>query len=161
MLVQMLSDGEHVYVIEFSARTGGGVKHLSIPRRTGIDIVSAVIDLTIGVKPHIEIREPFSKYMVDEYIYCKPGVYDHIEGFDALKKTGVITDYYIFKWKGSVFDTIENSGDRIGGFTIQGNTFGELREKHNKVNRTVKVMSMTSKDIMQHDFLTDFNAQEA
>ncbi len=161
MLIQMLSDDENAYVIEFSARTGGGVKHFSIPRRTGVDIVSAVIDLTIGVKPHIEIRKPLTKFMVDEYIYCKPGVYDHVEGFDDLKESGVITDYYIFRWKEAVFDTVENSGDRIGGFTIQGNTFEELRDKHNMVNRTVKVMSITSKDIMQHDFLADFNVQEA
>ena len=161
MLIQMLSDGDYVFVIEFSARTGGGVKHLSIERRTGVDIVSAVIDLTLGEKPHIVPREPLTRYMVDEYIYCKPGVYDHVEGFDDMKKSGVITDYYIFRWKESIFDTVENSGDRIGGFTIQGDSIEELRDKHNLVNRTVKVLSMTNKDIMQHDLLADFNDQEA
>ena len=161
MLIQMLSDGDDVFVIEFSARTGGGVKHLSIERRTGVDIVSAVIDLTLGEKPHIVLREPLTRYMVDEYIYCKPGVYDHVEGFDDMIKSGVITDYYIFRWKESIFDTVENSGDRIGGFTIQGDTIEELRDKHNLVNRTVKVMSMTNKDIMRHDLLADFNDQKA
>lgn len=161
MLIQMLSDGDDVFVIEFSARTGGGVKHLSIERRTGVDIVSAVIDLTLGEKPHIVLREPLTRYMVDEYIYCKPGVYDHVEGFDDMIKSGVITDYYIFRWKESIFGTVENSGDRIGGFTIQGDTIEELRDKHNLVNRTVKVMSMTNKDIMRHDLLADFNDQEA
>lgn len=159
MLIQMLVDGENVYVIEFSARTGGGVKHFSIERRTGVDIVSAVIDLTTGAKPHIIIKEPSIKYMVDEYIYCAPGIYDHIEGFDELKSSGIIADYYLFRWKESIFDTIENCGDRIGGFTIQGNTFEELKEKHEMVNKTVKVVSSTGQDIMRHDLLEGFDMQ--
>ena len=161
MLIQMLSDGENAYVIEFSARTGGGVKHLSISKRTGVDIISAVIDLTLGNKPHIEIKNPPSKYMVDEYIYCKPGVFAYVDGFEKLKQDGVITDYYVFRWKGAVFDSVENSGDRIGGFTIEGNTIEELREKHNCVNRSVKVISMNGKDIMHHELLADFDVREA
>ena len=161
MLIQMLTDGNEAYVIEFSARTGGGVKHFSIERRSGVDVVSAVIDLTLGKKPKIEIRKPVTKYMVDEYIYCHSGIYDHIEGFEELKEKGVITDYYVFRWKGSSFDGIENSGDRIGGYTIQGDTMEELREKHEIVNKNVKVMSNDGVDIMRHDLLADFNDQEA
>ncbi len=50
MLIQMLTDGNKVYVIEFSVRTGGGVKHLSVQRKTGVDVIEAVIDLTLGIK---------------------------------------------------------------------------------------------------------------
>lgn len=155
MLIQMLTDGENVYVIEFSARTGGGVKHLSIYRRTGVDVISAVIDLQLGKKPHIQIEKPKTKYMIDEYIYCKPGVYDHLQGFEELKKDGTITDFYTFRWKESVFDSVENSGDRIGGFTIEGNSSEELKRKHKKVNSLTKVISITGKDMMRHDLLYD------
>lgn len=161
MLIQMLTDGKDAYVIEFSARTGGGVKHFSIERRTGVDIVSAVIDLTLGNRPQIEAKNPPTKYMVDEYIYCAPGVYDHVEGFEDLKNEGIIRDYYVFRWKESVFDSVENSGDRIGAFTIEGENIEELQEKHARVNRTVKVLSMTGKDIMRHDLLADFDEQES
>ena len=99
MLIQMLSNDEKVFVIEFSARTGGGVKHLSIERRTGTDMISAVIDLTLGIKPHLVVREPITKYMVDEYIYCKPGVFDHVSGFDDLMAKGIISDYYVFLFR--------------------------------------------------------------
>ena len=161
MLIQMLYNGRDVNVIEFSARTGGGVKHLSVESRAGVDVVSAVIDLTLGIKPHIELRQPKAKFMVDEYIYCFPGIYDHVEGFDELKTNRVITDYYVFRREGSSFDSIENSGDRIGGFTIEGNTIKELREKHNKVNNTVRVLSAEGNDMMRHDLLADFDAEEA
>ncbi len=161
MLIQLLTDGETVSVVEFSARTGGGVKHLSINRRTGVDVVSAVIDLTMGIKPHITVKQPLTAFMVDEYIYCTPGTFDHVEGFDELKSSGVITDYYVFRCKQSVFDTVENSGDRVGGFTIVGNTMAELKEKHDCVNKTVRIMSVENKDIMNHELLVDFNYQEA
>lgn len=161
MLVQLLTDGKEVYVIEFSARTGGGVKHLSINRRTGIDINSAVIDLTLGKKPHMIKEDPETKYMVDEYVYCYPGVFDHMEGFELLKESGVITDYYQFRSKGSALDSIENSGDRICGFTIQGDSINELKEKNNIINRNTKVISVEGIDIMRHDFIADFVEFEA
>ena len=157
MLIQLLADDDEAYVIEFSARTGGGVKHLSIERRTGVDIVSAVIDLTLKQKPHIAVRDPAAGYMVDEYIYCKPGIYDHMEGFEALKKNGIITDHYVFKCKGAVFDSIGSSGDRIGGFTVEGNSIQELQEKYKLVNDSVKIISADGTDIMRHDLLADFD----
>lgn len=161
MLIQMLTDGENIFVIEFSARTGGGVKHLSIMRRAGVDVISSVIELTLGNKPHIEVKKPSAKYMVDEYIYCKPGVFDHIEGFDELKKENVLVDYYVFRGKGSTFNSINNSGDRVGGFSIQSNTLEELREKHDRANRSVRVVSVSGEDIMRHDLLAGFDAQES
>lgn len=161
MLIQMLSDGKEAYVIEFSARTGGGVKHLSIGRRSGVDIISAVIDLTLGQRPHIEVRNSETKYMVDEYIYCKPGIFDHIEGFKELKECGIITDYYEFCWKGTEFDSVENSGNRVGGFTIEGNTMEELRCKHDKVINEVRIISDNGSDMMRRDLLMDFDATEA
>ena len=97
MLVQMLTDGSNVYVIEFSVRTGGGVKHLSIQRKTGVDVIDDVIDLTLGYKPHIQLGVSQWKYMLDEYIYCHPGIYDHVEGLDELKRDEVILDYYVFR----------------------------------------------------------------
>lgn len=157
LLIQLLVDGENVYVIEFSARTGGGVKHLSIYRRTGVDMISAVIDLTLGYKPNIVIKKPITEYMVDEYIYCDIGVFDHVEGFEELKKKGIVSDYYVFKSKGSAIDSIECSGDRVGGFTIEGNTYDEIKIKHSQVNQSTRIVSQDGKDIMRHDLLMDFN----
>lgn len=156
MLVQMINSGKEISVLEFSARTGGGVKHLSIQRQTGVDVISAVIDLTLGKKPHISMAEPEWKYMLDEYIYCSPGTYDHLEGFEELKSNGILIDYYLFKWKGAEFGAIENSGDRIGGFTITAGSLEELARKHREANSSVKVVSAQGTDMMRHDLLKDF-----
>lgn len=156
MLVQLISDGKRIFVLEFSARTGGGVKFQLIRRVSGFDVIKAVVDLTLGMKPHVEKAKPESKYLSNEFIYCKEGVFDHLEGFEELKIKGVLSEYFLFKWKGAVFDgTVENSGDRIGGFTIQADTVEALLEKHREAAENLRVIGVDGADMMRHDLLTD------
>lgn len=158
MLVQLISDGKRIFVLEFSARTGGGVKFQLIRRVSGFDVIKAVVDLTLGMKPHVEKAKPESKYLSNEFIYCKEGVFDHLEGFEELKTKGVLSEYFLFKWKGAVFDgTVENSGDRIGGFTIQADTVEALLEKHREAAENLRVIAADGADMMRHDLLTDIN----
>ena len=156
MLIQMLTDGEKAYVIEFSARTGGGVKYQLIKYASGFDVIKAVVDLTIGINPHYEKSETVSKYLVNDFIYCKEGTFDHLEGFDELKKSGIIKDFYVFSWKGIHFDgELRASGDRVGGYTVVADTPEEMIRKHNEARKRIKVMSSQGEDIARHDILCD------
>lgn len=156
MLIQMITDGKRVAVLEFSARTGGGVKYLLIKKVSGFDVISAVVDLTLGKKPHVEPACPENKYISNEFIYCKSGTFDSLDGFDELKADGTISDYYVFKWRGATFDKVENSGDRVGGFTIQADTEEEMRTKHQIAVEKLHVLDAKGNDIMRHDLLTDW-----
>lgn len=156
MLIQMITDGKRVAVLEFSARTGGGVKYLLIKKVSGFDVISAVVDLTLGKKPHVEPGRPENKYISNEFIYCKPGKFDCLDGFDELKANGTISDYYLFKWRGAMFDKVENSGDRVGGFTIQADNDAEMRMKHQVAAQKLRVLDENGNDIMRHDLLTDW-----
>ncbi len=154
MLIQMIYDGNSAYVLEFSARTGGGVKYLLIQKASGFDVISAVIDLTLGSLPRLSKTEPENKYIVNEFIYCKPGVFERLDGFEELKNEEIISDYYLFKWKGAIFDTIENSGDRVAGFTVQADTIEELRAKHEIAVSRMMVLDENGNDMMRKDLLT-------
>ena len=121
---------------------------------TGFDVIAAVVDLTEGNLPHVQPQSE-DKYLADEFIYCKPGQFDHMEGFAALKEQGIIHDYYVFKWKGASFDSVQSSGDRVGGFTIVADSFENLKKKHQIVCENVKVIDMDGNDMMRHDLLTD------
>jgi len=159
MLVQFIRRDDKVFVLEFSARTGGGAKHLMIKKASGFDVISAVVDLTLGAKPHVgEMREE-SKYISNEFVYCRPGTFDHLEGFEDLKADGVISAYYLFKCKGVELGKVASSGDRICGFTIQGDTREEMIRKHNEVASRIKVIDVNGKDIMRHDLLTDLYSE--
>lgn len=76
------------------------MKYLLIKRTCGFDVIKAVIDLTIGIMPHVELHSPENRYIVNDFIYCQPGVFDHLEGFASLKETGVLSDYYQIRPKG-------------------------------------------------------------
>jgi hypothetical protein len=106
MLIQMISDGERAYVLEFSARTGGGEKFIMIEKVSGFDVIGAVVDLTLGKTPQVKEERPEAQLFATEFIYCIPGVFDHLENFEELKSNGVICEYYCFKSKGSEFDGI-------------------------------------------------------
>lgn len=153
MLIQFITDGKDVFVLEFSARTGGGTKFLRIKKMTGFDVIGAVVDLTLGNKPHVEDFDPNASFLVDDFIYCKPGRFDHLEGFDEMIEAGYMTDYYLFKWKGAEFDRIENSGDRIAGFTVWADSLEALRTKHEKIRESIKVIDENGNDMMRHDLL--------
>lgn len=154
MLIQLITDGSRVFVLEFSARTGGGTKFLRIKKMTGFDVIKAVVDLTLGIKPHVAYDPACCKYLADEFIYCKPGRFDHLEGFEELKREGVIADYYVFKWKGAEFTGVESSGDRVAGFTVTADTLEEFYRKHDMVASRIRVVGNAGEDIMRHDLLT-------
>lgn len=155
MLIQMIYDGKDAFVVEFSARTGGGVKHILIKKVAGFDVFSAAIDLALGDKPTVKDVKPESKFIVNDFIYCYPGKFDKLAGFKELKEEGIISDYYLFKNVGAEFKTISNSGDRIAGFTIQADTIEEVRNKHDIAISRMQVLDENGNDIMRKDLLVN------
>lgn len=157
MLIQMKKDGDKILVIEFCARTGGGIKYRLLPRVSGFDVVKAVVDLTLGEKPHV-LMHKYDGYIVDEFIYCNEGVLDHFEGFQDLLDDGVIADYDLYKSKGFKFEQASCSGDRAAYFSVEGRTLTELKEKHEKANKKIKAISQTGKDLIRHEIIncTDY-----
>ena len=153
MLIQMISNGNKGYVLEFSARTGGGEKFIMIEKVSGFDVIGAVVDLTLGNFPKVRKERPTKKLFATEFIYCKPGIFERLENFDLLKEQGVISDYYCFKSKGSEFDTVENSGDRIAGFSIIGETAEEINQKHKVALEKLAVIDSRGEDMMRRDLL--------
>jgi biotin carboxylase len=157
MLVQIIRRGEDLYVLEFSARTGGGAKYLMVKKASGFDVIKAVVDLTLGGKPRVaDIREE-SRFITNEFIYCWPGTFDHVEGFDELKARGVISEYFLFKWRGYEVKDVASSGDRVCGFTIQADSKDEMARKHKEAVCNIKVIDAAGRDIMRRDLMPDLH----
>ncbi len=153
MLIQTICDGKNIYVLEFSARTGGGVKYVLIEKISGFDVISAVVDLTLNKKVHVETKISQSKFLNNVFLYCYPGKFDRLEGFDEMKNEGMLSNYYLFKPKGEQMTGVTNSGDRIAGFTIQADSEKELHEKYRKIANKVKVIDVLGNDILRRDLL--------
>lgn len=153
MLIQLKVDGERVSVIEFCSRTGGGNKFSLIKKLTGFDVITAVLDLTLGKKPHVS---EFNNNLcvVDEFVYCSPGVLNYVEGFEEMCSEGLIDDYFIFGGRGREFGEINGSGDRLGYFSVSGKTNAELKIKHSQINARIKAISSEGIDLIKHDYIT-------
>ena len=78
-----------------------------------------------------------------------------MEGVEQLLAQDVLSDFYQFKSKGSSFDSIENSGDRVAGFSIIANDWQQMQRKHEQVLDTLKVIDINGEDMMHRDILTD------
>ena len=155
MLIQMIHDGERVSVLEFCARTGGNMKYLLIKRACGFDVIQAVIDLTLGEKPHVELLPPENRFIVNDFIYCRPGVFDRLEGFEELRQEGILADYHAIRPRGMVIRGISSSSDRIAGITVMADTLEEFNRKHRRIVDSVKILDADGNDLMRHDLLPD------
>lgn len=151
MLIQMITDGERISVVEFCARTGGGVKFSLIKRATGFDVIKAVIDLTLGKLPHVESTEAKQKYIINEFLYCKPGVFDHLEGFEELLNEGIIADYSQLKAKGVEFGEIKSSGDRVACFTVETEDVECTYRNYKLACQRIKVLDVNGHDMLRRD----------
>lgn len=153
MLVQMKLENEKLYVLEFCARTGGGIKYRLLPKVSGFDVVKAVADLTLGEKPHCDVNK-YNGFIVDEFLYCNEGVLDRIEGLEELLSEGVINHYEIYKPKGFKFGVASCSGDRVAYFSIESESEDDLKCRYRIANEKIHAYSDMGEDLLRHEILT-------
>lgn len=157
LLIQLIDRGDDISVLEFCARTGGNLKWLLIKYSCGVDVISAAIDLSLGIQPVIEPAPTGNAIVVNDFIYCRPGVFDRLEGFEALKEQGLLREYFALRPAGMRAVGVSSSSDRIAGITMTAGSVEEFNEKHRKVINAVKILDPEGKDIMRHDLLPDLD----
>ncbi len=157
MLIQLLTDDHKESVLEFSARTGGGAKYLLLKRASGFDPITAVVDLTLGQKVDADEFRFSGEHIINVFLYCKPGIIDHLEGFEELKNEGILFEYWQFKACGSETGKAFTSSDRVASITIVAETMEELKEKQRIASERIKVVDREGKDILRHDLITPLN----
>ena len=155
LLVQLLHDGDKVSVLEFCARTGGNMKYLLIKYASGVDVIGATLDITLGQQPDLSQKFERHNVVVNDFVYCKPGVFDHFEGFEELEKEGVINEFHPVRLKGTQMRGVTSSSDRIAGMNIVADSIAEYNDKLKKINSRVKVLDADGNDIMRHDLLPE------
>ena len=155
LLIQLLNNGDDVSVLEFCARTGGNMKWLLIKYSCGVDVITATIDITLGKEPNLELKDTGNKIVVDDFIYCKPGVFDHFEGFDEMVEQGYINEFHPVRIKGTEMHGVTSSSDRIAGMNIVADSIAEFNRKEKKILDCVRVVDTNGNDIMRRDLLPE------
>ena len=152
LLVQLIVSEKEINVIEFSARMGGGSKYKLIEVLSGVNIMSKYVDRVLGGYPKISPSKQID-YCKMVYIYCNPGVFDHMEGLSEMKDREYIDEYFIYKTSGMEIAGASTSGDRPAGYLCSAKTKEELDHKVSYIDAHIKVISNKGEDMMLHNLL--------
>lgn len=157
LLVQLLHNNENISVLEFCARTGGNMKWLLIKNSCGVDVITATIDITLGLVPDITPKEVNNNVVVNDFIYCKPGVFDYFEGFDELVEKGIINEFHPVRTKGTEMHGVTSSSDRIAGMNIIADSVDEYNKKLRIILDQIAVIDTEGNDMTRRDLLPEMN----
>lgn len=150
LLIQAIQTNNGLKVVEFSARMGGGSKFRSIETFTGVNIMKVYVDMVMGNKPHVSPKRLINNASMT-FVYCNPGKFVSLSGFDELVEKNIIKYYYTYKMPNTVIEKANTSSDRVAGFMVTGNSKEEVKEKISCANSILKVLDENGTDIMKHD----------
>ena len=131
------------------------MKYLLIKYSSGVDVIGATIDITLGKEPDLSPKTATHPIVVNDFVYCHPGVFDHFEGFEEMERDGVINEFHPVRIKGTQMRGVMSSSDRIAGMNIVADSLEEYNAKREEINRSVKVIDDKGVDIMRHDLLPE------
>jgi len=153
MLIQALIHENTLYVIEFSARMGGGTKYKLIEHMSGIDIMKTYVNRVLGNIPQNIIAKGNPQCLELNYIYAYNGTVKKIIGLDELKEKNEIVDYFTYKSIGDKVMNCVTSGDRVAGFLIQASTTAEILSKRMEIVKKIDILNENDESILRRDFL--------
>ena len=131
------------------------MKWLLIKHSCGVDVITATIDITLGVKPDLTLVDTGHKIVVNDFIYCNEGIFDHFEGIDEMVEKGIINEFYQVRLKGTQMQRATSSSDRIAGINIIADSVEDFNQKQNRIAQSIRVLDNKGKDIMRRDLFTD------
>lgn len=149
LLIQMIQKEKDFSILEFSARMGGGSKYKFIEVLSGVNIMSAYVDLILGNSVQVNPSKQVN-FASMNYIYCNKGTLDRVIKLEELKQKGVIDDFFLYKTKGMKIEKAETSSDRPAGFLITASTHSEMLNKLREADGAIQVLDEYGIDIMKH-----------
>lgn len=155
LLIQAIVTENNVFVVEFSARMGGGSKYKFIEYMSGIDIMDIYVNRILGDESQIVNPIASSKFMELNYVYAKNGIYQKSIGFESEKEGGQIAELFYYKREGEEITGMKTSSDRIMGFLLVGESNNELLQLRKKIMKNVDIINDLGESIMFKDCFDD------
>ena len=118
-------------IIELAARLSGNyLATHHIPMAYGIDIVSAVIKLSLGLKiDKRDLSPKQKKFLGVRYFFPKSGTIKSIEGVEGIKALSYVKMFEIFRKEGDFQSKIQSHADRAGTIVCEGSNYEEALKR--------------------------------
>lgn len=150
MLVQAFLTEDGLSLIEFAARLSGGTGSTVTRRVSGFDALDASIDSFLGVPVAVRLQEP-RLFVMTNTAYALPGVFDRIEGAEALVAEGIIEEFLPYKTQGMVIGEDMSTRSRVGAFVISGPDMDTVRARLEQALARLRVHDAQGRDILRRD----------
>ena len=132
LYVQLLIDGDNVYVVEAGGRVGGGHEASLIPLVTGVDVIDRLVDLALtGTTDPVEIDyglDEVATHALVNFLLATPGIVDRGSGFDELVEDGMVEQGNYYIGEGHQTQPIVDGQGRVGYFITKSNNREALME---------------------------------
>lgn len=124
-------------MVELGARMGGGciTTHL-VPLSTGIDMIKATIDLSLGKHPDLEPLH--TKGAAIRFFLPPHGTINAIHGVDTAYALDGVQEISFTKQVGDASVPLSSGADRVGYVIAQGNTPKQAGDRCDQALHTVK-----------------------
>lgn len=126
-------------MVELGARMGGDciTTHL-VPLSTGVDMIKATIDVSLGLTP--DITPLFKKGSAIRFLDAPCGIISSIKGVEEAKLLDGVHEVSITKSVGNEVTKIHSSLDRCGFVIAQCDTPNQAIEVCDKAKQMIKIM---------------------
>lgn len=134
--IKITNDGPKM--VEIGARLGGGCinTHL-VPLSTGVDILGAAIQCTLGQEP--KLTKTLSQAAALRHLPVKEGTIHSIDGVEQAKEIPGVDDVVFLKKVGDKIQKFANGADRIGMVIAHANTVDEAVEICETAKKRIRI----------------------
>lgn len=151
LLIQLINQDSKLFVVEFSARLGGGSKHHFIKKITGFDMLEWFINIFNADIGGIKLKKNFNCAILN-YMYAHKGRIDEFVNFDQLMDQNIIADYFYYKSEGTKITNHISSADRPAGYLVVDNDYQALEEKLSFAAKHLKILDKNGFNLVLKTF---------
>lgn len=136
--VEIMATPDRPKMVELGARMGGDciTTHL-VPLSTGVDMIKATIDVSLGLKP--DLSPKFNKGAAIRFFDAPCGIIKAIEGVEEARKIEGVNDILFTKSMDDTITDIHSSTDRVGFVIAQGVNAHHAIDRCTMVNNIIKI----------------------
>ena len=145
----MVDKDDHVNVLEFAPRIGGGLSYYVLKNIAGVDVIKCAVDPFLGNSISYTKRNVTGYYSTN-LLYAEGGVFDHIAGMDELRSDKSVVETFQFKEKGTEIGIGISSGTRVGAFILKADSLEELHEKEISLMSGIDILDINGKSIKKN-----------
>lgn len=132
-------------IIEVAARLSGGwLSTHEVPLSTGVNIVKAAIEISLGQKPDFnELISKYQKGVALRYLFPLLGVVKKVSGLGQVRRKNWVKEMQIFVKPGDLVEEITNHTKRAGFVICVGKTRREAIKQAKKAIKKIKIETET------------------